>query len=140
MGAIIVRRAVRRIVRSEPMAGKVNLLGVVGGFFDAMGGGGWGPIVTSTLVARGGNPRFAIGTVNLAEFFVALAASLTFLLTIGLGFWRIILGLIIGGVAAAPLAALLCRKIPSRLLMLGLGLLIILLSLRAAVHAPIRFL
>jgi uncharacterized protein len=142
MGAIIVRRAVRRIVRSEPMAGKVNLLGVVGGFFDAMGGGGWGPIVTSTstLVARGGNPRFAIGTVNLAEFFVALAASLTFLLTIGLGFWRIILGLIIGGVTAAPLAALLCRKIPSRLLMLGLGLLIILLSLRAAVHALIRFL
>lgn len=132
MGLVILFRALRKAGGSSPATGRVGVLGLLGGFFDAMGGGGWGPIVTSALVARGGAPRFAIGSVNLAEFFVALAASATFLLTIGLGYWRIVLGLVLGGILAAPLAALLCRKLPARLLMFVIGGLILALSLRLA--------
>jgi uncharacterized membrane protein YfcA len=113
---------------------KLTGLGFFGGFFDAMGGGGWGPIVTSTLVARGNTPRYVVGSVNLAEFFIALAASLTFILTIGVGYWRIVLGLTLGGAVAAPFAALLCKKLPTRVLMCTIGVLIILLSVRAILH------
>jgi uncharacterized protein len=73
-----------------------------GGVVDAIGGGGWGPIVTSTLLGQGTTPRYAIGSVNIAEFFVTLTISTTFFLTVGLSLWPIISGLIIGGVIAAP--------------------------------------
>ena len=109
---------------------KMVLLGLTGGFLDAIGGGGWGPIVTSTLMARGNNPRKTIGSVNLTEFFVTLAESITFILTIGLVHWQIILGLIIGGVIAAPLGALIVKWIPKKTLMILVGVLIILLSIR----------
>ncbi len=105
-------------------------LGAVGGFFDAIGGGGWGPVVTSTLVARGNNARFAIGSVNLSEFFVTVAEAATFFTIIGLVQWQIIVGLITGGVLAAPLAAYICKRLPSRALMIIIGILIIILSLR----------
>ena len=112
------------------MRTKLIPLGLVGGFFDAVGGGGWGPIVTSSLVARGSNPRFTIGSVNLAEFFVTLFEGITFVLTIGLVRWQIIVGLMIGGVVAAPLAAYACKKLPTRTLMVVVGALIVLLSVR----------
>jgi uncharacterized membrane protein YfcA len=82
------------------------------------------------LVARGQNPRFTIGSVNLAEFFVTASESITFILTIGVVHWKIIVGLIIGGVLAAPLAAYICKKLPTRALMILVGALIMLLSLR----------
>jgi len=129
MGLVILRKAVRQSAEQEVHTHLVPL-GLAGGFFDAIGGGGWGPIVTSTLLARGNHLRFTVGTVNMAEFFVTCAASLTFMVTIGLTNWQIILGLIIGGVAAAPLAAFLCKKLPVRLLMYVVGCIIILLSLR----------
>jgi|HigsolmetaAR204D_1030405.scaffolds.fasta_scaffold02815_3 hypothetical protein len=105
-------------------------LGLVGGFLDAIGGGGWGPMVASTLLGRGTVPRVAIGSVNLAEFFVTTTVSLTFLATIGLSLWPIIAGLILGGVIAAPFAAYAARRIPDRPLMLIVGAVIVLLSLR----------
>ena len=105
-------------------------MGLVGGFFDAIGGGGWGPIVTTTLVARGNHPRFTIGSVNLAEFFVTVSISATFILTIGLLYWKTIIGLIIGGVLTAPLAAYACKRLPSKALMISVGILIIALSIR----------
>ncbi|MGQ9585619.1 MAG: sulfite exporter TauE/SafE family protein, partial [Anaerolineae bacterium] len=83
MGLLILRRAFQKKKESPLTTRFVLPLGIIGGFFDAIGGGGWGPIVTSTLVARGKNPRFAVGSVNLAEFFVTLAESVTFVLTIG---------------------------------------------------------
>lgn len=131
MGGIILVKAWSKDLKPQRLGEKVIGLGFLGGFFDAMGGGGWGPIVTSTLVAQGCSPRFTIGSVNLAEFFVALSASLTFFLTIGIGYWQIVLGLILGGVLAAPLAAWLCSRLPPRLLMFVIGVLIILLSLRS---------
>jgi len=128
--AVIIFRKVFRKQEDREVRTKLFPLGLIGGFFDAIGGGGWGPIVTSTLLARGNHPRFTIGSVNTAEFFVALLQSLTFILTIGLVHWQIIAGLIIGGVVSAPMAALLVKKIPSQSLMNLTGFVIALLGLR----------
>jgi uncharacterized membrane protein YfcA len=134
MGLIVLRRAFKKVEEKEVKT-KILPLGVSGGFFDAIGGGGWGPIVTSTLVARGHNPRFSIGSVNLAEFFVTVAEVATFLTIIGLVHWQIIIGLIIGGVLAAPLAAYVCKRLPARALMIIVGLLIMALSIRTICSA-----
>jgi len=134
MGLIILGKAFRKIEEKE-VETKLLPLGICGGFFDAVGGGGWGPIVTSTLVARGHNPRFSIGSVNLAEFFVTVAEVATFLTIIGLVHWQIIFGLIIGGVIASPLAAYVCKRLPSRVLMIIVGLLIMALSIRTICSA-----
>ncbi len=109
----------------------ISLLGLIGGFFDAIGGGGWGPIVTTTLVARGNHPRATIGSVNFTEFFVTFAQSVTFIISLSfVEYWQIILGLLLGGVIAAPMAAYVTRKIPHKFLMIMVGIVIILLSLR----------
>lgn len=135
MGAYILWRATRkRTVVSNPPAW-IAPLGLGGGFIDAIGGGGWGPIVSSTLIGHGTVPRYTIGSVNTAEFFVTLTISLTFLATIGLELWPIILGLIIGGALAAPLGAYFARLIPDRPLMILVGAMIILLSLRTLVKS-----
>jgi uncharacterized membrane protein YfcA len=105
-------------------------LGLAGGSLDAIGGGGWGPIVTTTLISSGHTPRKTIGSVNFSEFFVTLVVSITFLLTIGLQHWNVFLGLMIGGVIAAPFGALLTKKIPARVIMIIVGLLIIFLQIR----------
>lgn len=106
------------------------ILGGAGGFLDAIGGGGWGPVVTSTLVARGNNPRITIGSVNLAEFFVTLSEALTFFAFLGLVHLEIIIGLIIGGILAAPLAAYACKRLPLKLLMALVGIAIIIVNIR----------
>jgi uncharacterized membrane protein YfcA len=118
-------------------AQRVEALGFTGGLLDAMGGGGWGPIVTSTLVGRGHEPRMAIGSVNRAEFFVTVVQSATFVLTIGLSNWRVVLGLCAGGALAAPLAARVARRLQAKHLMIAVGVLIILLSLRTLVMSLI---
>jgi len=109
------------------------LLGLLGGFFDAMGGGGWGPIVTTTLVADGKSPRHTIGSVNASEFFVTVAEVAAFLTLISQFNWYVIAGLIIGGGCAAPLAAFFTKKIKPKPLMLILGVLIIVLSIRTVI-------
>lgn len=135
MGVIILIKAFNG--KHEPKETKyLGILGVIGGFFDAIGGGGWGPIVTTTLVARGKHPRYAIGSVNFSEFFVTFAESVTFVLTLSfLGYWQIILGLLIGGAIAAPVAAIVARKLPVRALMFMVGVLIVGLSIRTIVQA-----
>jgi len=132
MGGIILWKAFRQVATRE-LKTKLVPLGLVGGFFDAIGGGGWGPVVTTTLVARGKEPRFVVGSVNLAEFFVTLSESFVFILTIGLVHWKIIVGLMIGGVLAAPLAAYVCSRIPRRPMMCMVGALIIITSLRTLI-------
>jgi uncharacterized membrane protein YfcA len=108
----------------------VSLLGLCGGFLDAIGGGGWGALVTSTLAATGTRMRYAIGSTNAAEFVVTMTASATFVFTIGLELWPMITGLIIGGVVAAPFAAYMTRLVPDRPLMILVGIVILALSLR----------
>ncbi len=97
-------------------------VGGAGGFLDAVGGGGWGGVVTSTLLSRGDHPRHAIGTVSLSEFFLTVAISVTFLINLDLSqYIRPVLGLVIGGAAAAPLAGYLSRILPPRTLMIAVA-------------------
>ncbi len=128
--------ALRKTDEMPALGRQIARLGFVGGFFDAIGGGGWGPIVTSTLVMNGHPPRFVIGTVNIAEFFVTVAQAAAFITLIGHDYeWGVVLGLIIGGVAAAPLAAYVCRILPADRLMGLVGILILLLSSRTLLTA-----
>lgn len=129
MGAVILVKAFRTR-REEESHAHIIPLGLAGGFFDSIGGGGWGPIVAGTLVARGNPPRTTIGSVAFAEFFVTFAASATLLLTIGVSNWVPIAGLAIGGAVASPIAARLTGRIPAKPLMIAVGVLVILLSLR----------
>ncbi|TDH25653.1 ABC transporter permease [Segetibacter sp. 3557_3] len=101
-----------------------------GGFLDSFGGGGWGPLVTSTLISKGRTPRYVIGTVSITEFFVTLSSAITFFSLIGLSHWQVILGLIIGGVVGAPLAARLSGKLPLKTMFICVGAMVILWSLR----------
>lgn len=135
LGLVIIWKALVRRPLQSPEPRSVAPLGFFGGLLDAIGGGGWGPIVTSSLLGQGTTPRYAIGSVNLAEFFVTLTISATFLFTVGLGLWPIITGLIIGGVIAAPFAALAAKHVPAKVLMLAVGIVVIGLSLNTIVKA-----
>ncbi|HSO12600.1 MAG TPA: sulfite exporter TauE/SafE family protein [Anaerolineales bacterium] len=133
MGAFIIYKAFRNNghVNDGTHTARVSFLGLIGGFCDAIGGGGWGPVVTTTLVARGKNPRLTIGSVNFSEFFVTLAESVTFVLTLAFTqYWQIILGLLIGGAIAAPFAARVTKNLPVKALMILVGTLIVILSVR----------
>ena len=108
---------------------KTPIVGTAGGFLDAIGGGGWGPMVTSTLLARGDNPRSTIGSVTLAEFFLTLSISVTFLIALDFtDYWQVVLGLIIGGALAAPLAGFLSKILAPRTLMIMVAIVISVLS------------
>ncbi len=105
-------------------------LGFIGGFLDAAGGGGWGPVVTSNLLIQGSSPRTTVGTVNTTEFFLTTAVSITFITQIGFeAFTAATLGLLIGGLLAAPLGAFLAKRIPPQRLMLMVGVVLTITSL-----------
>ena len=110
-----------------------KVLAGTGGFLDSFGGGGWGPIVTSTLINRGRNPKYVIGTVSLTEFFVTLSSAFAFFIMIGVSHWQVILALIIGGLIAAPIAAKLTGKMPRKTSFILLGTLVIIWSGRILV-------
>ncbi|HRI86565.1 MAG TPA: sulfite exporter TauE/SafE family protein [Ignavibacteria bacterium] len=117
-----------KVLNQKREVKKVSALGLAGGFFDSIGGGGWGPIVTSNLIMQGETPRETVGTVNTAEFFVTFFSTGVFLFFVGVDSWKIILALIIGGVIAAPFGALMAKKINPKLLMLFVGIVIIITS------------
>ena len=131
MGIRIITKAFREF-HKEPEELGIGLytLGFFGGMLDAIGGGGWGPIVTSTLIARGNSARMTIGSVNASEFFVTLAQVITFTIFLTITTWDVILGLMVGGVIAAPLAAIICKKVNAKKLMLIVGIFISILSIR----------
>lgn len=128
LGARIIRNAFRKRKQKNKLK-RVGWLGLSGGFLDSFGGGGWGPLVTSTLIAKGKTPRYVIGTVSLAEFFVTLTSAFTFFTMIGISHWLVITGLIIGGLAAAPVAAKLAGKLPQKASFIAVGALIVIWSL-----------
>ncbi len=101
-----------------------------GGFLDSFGGGGWGPLVTSTLISKGRTPKYVIGSVSLTEFFVTMASAVTFFFILGVSHWQSILGLIVGGVAAAPIAARLVGKLPIKKMFIGVAAIVIISSIR----------
>lgn len=135
VGLFIVWRAITTRTGEGTEPSRVAPLGFIGGLLDSIGGGGWGPIVTSTLIGQGTTPRYAIGSVNLAEFFVTFTISATFVFTIGLELWPIISGLIIGGIIAAPFAAYATKHLPDKALMIIVGCVVAILSLRSILNA-----
>ena len=129
LGVVIIMKVIRKHQKRKQLK-RVGWLATAGGFLDAIGGGGWGPVVSSTLIASGKNPRLVIGSVNLAEFFVSLASSFTFFTLIGGSGWQTILGLILGGVVAAPIAVHLSKKLNVKAMMIFVGIVVIIVSLR----------
>jgi uncharacterized protein len=136
LGALVLYRFTRPIILGKKRRARARWLaplGLVGGFIDSTGGGGWGPVVTTSLTASNAlEPRKAIGTTNTAEFVIALAASVGFILGIGAEQipWEAVIALGIGGALAAPIAAWLVSKAPQRLLGILVGNLIIALNVR----------
>lgn len=130
MGCIILFKAFKKPEQSREFGNYAVGLGLAGGVSDALGGGGWGPVVTSTLLASGHDTRKTIGTVNTAEFFVTIAETTAFvaLLNDFHSYTTIIAGLIIGGVLAAPLGAVLCKKLPVKKMLTIVGALVIFLN------------
>jgi uncharacterized membrane protein YfcA len=107
----------------------VSPLGLVGGFLDAAGGGGWGPVVTGNLLVQGTEPRRTIGTVNTAEFILTVSISITFIATLGWAAFTVAtLGLLIGGVVAAPLGAWAAKVVPAKMLLVFVGIVLSLTS------------
>ena len=139
LGIIIIRKALIKRMEKRQLK-RVGLLALFGGYLDSIGGGGWGPIVSSTLIASGRHPKYTIGSVNLTEFFVSLASSITFFTVIGLGYWQVIIGLILGGVVAAPIAAKIANKLPVKSMMILVGMVIIIVSLRQIIIGVPKFL
>lgn len=135
MGLYIIYRAFRAIKAFDLTGPRLIPVALAGGFVDSVGGGGWGPVVTSTLLGAGHEPRTTIGSVNAAEFFVTLASGFSFALLIGIQTWESVAGLILGGLLVAPFAAGLTRRLPKRGLMVAVGLLIAGLSLWTILRA-----
>ncbi len=139
LGVFMLARAIRGPREEPPHLKQVIPVGLVGGFLDASGGGGWGPIVTSTLLGRGHPPRYVIGSVNSAEFVVTVAISLTFLWTLLTGRFELegglvaggasLAGLIVGGLIAAPLAGFITKIAPARYLLAAAAVLVMGLSI-----------
>jgi uncharacterized membrane protein YfcA len=138
IGAWLLLRSFRRIPSRPVPAPIVPPLGAAGGFLDAAGGGGWGPIVTTGLLGAGGAPRFVIGTVNASEFLITLSVSISFVLALVSGHWQdageltrnlaAVAGLVLGGVLAAPLAGRMVKMLREAVLLRLVGVLIMLLA------------
>lgn len=132
LGAMMLWRLIRKKKAKTETRDRKRFtipLGICGGFLDALGGGGWGPIVTTSLMVRGRNPRIVIGSVNTAEFIVKTVIAASFIVTIGLTFHYIVIGLLAGGVIAAPLGAYILRFIKPEILMTLVSSLIIALGI-----------
>jgi uncharacterized protein len=133
LGVMIIFRAKNFQLIKKRKIKKVGLVAATGGFLDSVGGGGWGPIVTTSLIAGGRNMRYAVGSSHLAKFFVAIISSITFFAIIGISHWQIILGLVIGGMIAAPISIYLSNKIPTKKGLLFVGCLVIAISLKTII-------
>jgi uncharacterized membrane protein YfcA len=128
LGIWILIKSFRNIAVKEQALKYAPFLGFIGAFLDVIGGGGWGPIVTSNLIDKGKSPREVIGTVNTAEFFITFTSTGVFIFLVGIDAWKIILALILGGVIAAPFGAYILRLIQPKTLLRMVGILIIIVN------------
>ena len=124
LGLKILIRAFQKQPKNKKIK-RIGWLAWIGGFLDSFGGGGWGPIVTSTLISKGRSPKYTIGSVNLTEFFI----------TVGVGYWNIVLGLLIGGSIAAPFAAKLTGKLPKKTMMIAVGIMVMIWCTRMIIKS-----
>ena len=129
MGFYILWKSMRIASAPRKPAGWTVLLGFGAGFLDASGGGGWGPMTTSTLVGSGHAPRYSVGSVNTAEFFVTVSAATTFFTEIGVAPLEHFISLVLGGILAAPFGGWVVKHVPTRGLMTAVGILIVTLSI-----------
>lgn len=127
LGGIIIYKAFKKVPAKSNLK-NAPIYALFGGFLDAIGGGGWGPIVTSNLIKEGHTPSTVIGTVNTAEFFVTYFTAGILIYFTGIQSWQIILGLIVGGTIAAPFGAYIAKKLPTKTMMITVGILIMLTS------------
>lgn len=139
LGIRILSNAFRKQQKAEKVK-RAGWLAGAGGFLDSFGGGGWGPLVTSTLIAKGRTPKYVIGSVSLTEFFVTMASALTFFLLLGVSHVKTIIGLIIGGIIASPIAARLSGRLPVKKMFIGVGIIVIISSVRIIWISITRFL
>jgi uncharacterized protein len=128
MGCYILFKAIQIAPQRQTPARWTPTLGFAGGFLDASGGGGWGPVVTSTLIGSGHAPRHTLGSVNTTEFFVTVAAATTFFVELGAAHLHHLVPLVLGGILAAPFGGWAVKRISARSLMLAVGVLIVGLS------------
>jgi len=128
MGLFILLKSIRVVPLRQSPAGWTTPIGFIAGFLDASGGGGWGPVVTSTLIGSGHEPRQTVGSVNTTEFFVTTAAATTFFIELGAAPLQHLVPLILGGVVAAPFGGWAVKHVPARALMMAVGALIVMLS------------
>jgi uncharacterized protein len=139
MGLLILWRSLKEGTERHALPGAfVAPLGGLGGFLDAIGGGGWGPVVTSSLIGAGAQPRLVVGTVNAAEFLVTCAVVAAFATTLLSGIWSEgkgmldhllpIAGLVLGGLPSAAIAGLLAKRMPRKAMTFAVALLVIALS------------
>lgn len=127
LGIVIIIKGIREPLFKDEIKNVIPL-GFFGGLVDAIGGGGWGPIVTSNIIQRGKTPQMTIGTVNTAEFFVAFFSTGVFLFFLGMEGWKAVIALVLGGVLAAPVGPFLIKFIRPRILMFMVGAGIIITS------------
>lgn len=129
LGIRILSNAFKKQLKPKKVK-RAGLLAGAGGFLDSFGGGGWGPLVTSTLISKGRSPKYVIGSVSLTEFFVTMASALTFFVILGISHLESIIGLIIGGIVAAPIAAKLVGKLPVKKVFIGVAIIVLVSSIR----------
>jgi len=134
LGILIILRTFKKPKKRKKIK-NIYPVAFSGGFLDSVGGGGWGPIVTSSLLAGGRHLRYAVGSAHLAKFFVAVVSTVTFFVMIGLSHWQVIIGLVIGGMIAAPFSIYLSNKIPVKKGLILVGILIIALSIRTLIKS-----
>ena len=138
LGYYIIRKAFNKR-NKEAKVKRAGWLAAIGGFMDAFAGGGWGALVTSTLISKRKSPRYVVGSVCLAEFFVVFASAVTFFILLKhLPIFEV-LGLILGGVIAGPIAARLVGKIPIKTMYILVGLLVVLTSLFTLYKVTIKY-
>jgi len=130
MGIYVLSKAFKKhLAKAKTEPKHVAKLALLGGFVDTTGGGGWGPVVTTTLVGTGHDPRTTIGSVNFAEFFLTLASAASLFILVNETVWHLVMGLIVGGLFAAPFAAYACKRFSTRSLLMLVGILIVSISI-----------
>lgn len=130
LGVRILQNAFKKkVVNSKKKKSNITALGLIGGFIDSFGGGGWGPLVTGTFIKNGHTPRFVIGSSTFAKCILTIASAITFIFTIGISHWNVVAGLLIGGIITAPFSAMLTAKLPTKKMFIAVGIVVIVCGL-----------
>lgn len=130
LGIRILQNAFKKKeINQQKKKSNIMILGLVGGFIDSFGGGGWGPLVTGTFIKNGHTPRFVIGSSTFAKCILTVASAVTFIFTIGIHHWNIVAGLLIGGIVTAPFSAMLTSRLPTKKMFVAVGVVVIICGL-----------